>query len=340
MGNVGRQSLGALIAALSAFVLVLSGCAQLGASPESSAAASAADIASPPLASTSTASAPASGRTADSATAAAEQDGLKLTVSPSATSIAAGGPLRFTITVLNERQTPVVYSVSTCFVSLDLGLPMRLEPVGRSDWPGAEESFKAYALAHGSGQGDPVPGVLPVELLRGTGCVERESEASLDPAASLTATFDWAADYLAGLPVSGGQIGYRVSFAYDRQNGPPSYAPDYTGIRGSWFPIYKQLTVHGDVAVAPPDKLIITPGQAIDGALANARFATFVTTNADAGCTANVYLDGGEQKYLPPDSAWLIETFCDNPRRFIRISIDPWTAAVTGIDSCPDPCGR
>ena len=66
-------------------------------------------------------------------------------------------------------------------------------------------------------------------------------EASLEPGAHLSATFAWKAEYTAGLPVRPQSVPIRATVGFDRQNGPPSYPPDYTGIRGSWVPQYKEL---------------------------------------------------------------------------------------------------
>jgi hypothetical protein len=237
-----------------------------------------------------------------------------------------------------------MYSTNGCFADVHATASLPLEPVGRR-WEGTAGAFKTVALASGYGPGG-VPATEPLDIpLQPARCPPSDSyEARLNPGDERAATFVWHADYVGGVAVIPQAVAIRATVGYDRQNGPPSYPPDYTGIRGNWFPIFKQLQAETSVDVAGAGPKPISAGEAVDAALGDASFRNFVDEQADGSCEGvNLYLNDIRGSAIFPDGpAWMVEVFCETgvPRHFAIAAIDPLTAAVRMVSVCNSPCQR
>jgi hypothetical protein len=272
-----------------------------------------------------------------------QKDGIELAASVGATSLQPGGSTRIVVTITNHRESEVMYASEPCFAQVTVIASLPLDPEGKT-WDGAEAAFKRYALESGLAPGGG-PATDPMMIqLRPQGCVPGDSfEAPLAPGRTQSATFDWKAEYVAGVPVIPQTIDVKISAGYDRQNGPPSYPPDYTGVRGSWSPKYKEIAIDGRITVEGSASGVRTAGQAVDAALGNAQFRKYVEATSIDACHGNVNLylmDNPGGGFIPAGPAWNVESLCDVPRSFLIIAIDPITGDIKGTNACPAPCSR
>jgi len=340
-GHKRGSRVGWTLGLASALALVSCGPSLIG-SATSAPTADAADTpsTSPTLTVAPTTASASSGRTLDRV-----NDDVRLTVTTSSTRISPGDEVVFTVTLRNERTEPLMYSTGgVCFPSLTIEAPLPIEPAGRTDWTGAAARFKDFALTQGYGPGG-VPATNPVIIQPSRGnCPEADSfEAPLEPGAETRAAFKWHGAFAKDIPVLPGTVDFEVSAGYDRQNGPPSYPPDYTGVRGSWFPVFKHVTVRGEIDVDGPGNELVTAGEAVDAALSDKRFKAYLEAQPDGSCDlVNLYLADLQGKYLPKGPAWMVELFCEIgvPRHYAFVAVDPFTGDVRGIDICDKACVR
>jgi hypothetical protein len=280
--------------------------------------------------------------TATSGTLSTQRDGLELTASFGSAPGASAGATTITVTLRNLRSSDVMYASTDCFAQVSVVAALPLEPTGKT-WDGAAGAFKTYALESGLAAGG-VPATDPMTIyLAGTGCPSSDSyEAPLGPGESLQATFDWAAEYVPGVAIDSQSASFTITAGYDRQNGPPSYPPDYTGIRGSWFPVFKQITLAGQLQIPAPSRTVLTAGQAIDAALSSPDFRSFVESVPIGSCGGgvNLYLTNNSGGELSAGPAWNVEYICESPRQFRIVAVDPATGDVRGAIACDIPCNR
>ncbi len=273
-------------------------------------------------------------------------DDVSLTVSMDHESLRSGESVTFTATLRNGRSTALAYGVSGCgFGTATLSVPLPLLPKGKT-WEGQAAWFKEFALTKGYGPGG-VSATAPLDIAlagAGSACSNDGLEMSLGPGQKLSETFTWRAELVPGVGVLPGDLALHVSAGFDRQNDPPSYDPGYTGIRGNWFPIYKQVAVTGHVAIVGEAPKILTAGQAIDALLADSRFDGWLQRQSPQSCdTANLFLQNNANGGLvPAGPGWEIELFCEvgMPRHFAITLVDAVTGEVRLVDICDDPCSR
>ena len=272
-------------------------------------------------------------------------NGLVLSVTPSRTTIAPGDPVVFEVSLANNRSEPVNYAGGMCFTSLRIVAALPLVPPGRDDWTGRAAWFKDFALSNGYGPGG-VRATDPIEIMPiSDDCTESlDLDTVIHAGQRLSATFQWSGGYGSNLPVLPGEVTYRASIGYDRLNGPPTYPPGYTGVRGSWTAIYNQLGIEGRITVEGPQPSIVSAGQAIDAALADPRFASFLDAQEPDTCDLVnlIFWDTSPEGPLPPGSSWDVELFCETgvPRNFVIVHVDALTAEVKEVDVCDVPCDR
>lgn len=269
-------------------------------------------------------------------------NGLVLAVTPSETTIAPGDRVTFDVALQNNRNRPVQYAAGMCFASLTVQAALPLEPAGR-EWTGKAAWFKDHALRNGFGPGG-VPATDPIEVqLISDDCPEAlDLDTALHPGQRVAATFHWNGSIATDLPALPGPVRYRVSIGYDRLNGPPTYPPGYTGVRGSWVALYNQLGIEGTIEVRGDAPSIVSAGQAIDAVLADGRFAGFLEAQPDGTCElVNLFIEnhGGSGSARP---SWEIDLFCETgvPRHFAIAYVDALTADVRRVDICAVPCER
>jgi len=128
-------------------------------------------------------------------------------------------------------------------------------------------------------------------------------------------------DYARGFFVPPGLVSFSINVDYDRQNNPPTLAPDFTGIPSTTFLVYKHLTVNGQVQVAAPEPVAVGPGQAVDAAISDQRFWGFASTQPTASCGSNLFPTEANGVVLPAGPIW---------ERGLRLQLAPAIRACSG----------
>jgi hypothetical protein len=275
-----------------------------------------------------------------------EVDGYSLSVTVDHPTLAPGETATFMATFHNGTRSPIDYDVPWCGgaagVQVQIALPT--EPSGRT-WPGIAGQFKQYVLKEGYGPGG-VPALKPLASnVYAKPCEEGQLEAMLGPGESVTSSLPWKAEIVAGVPALAGPVPFTVLVGYDRQNGPPSYPPDYKGPRGSWFPIYKQLIVKGVLEVEGTARTLAGPGEVIDSILADAKFTKWLAEDPPSTWSnANLFLTSPPkaQGILPAGPSWELDLFKEVgvPRHWAIAFIDPFDASIRSVTYCNVPCDR
>lgn len=270
-------------------------------------------------------------------------DGLvTLDVDLASTDVVGGEAIAVTGVLTNRRSTAVTYANQACGapIAVTLSASVPVAPAGRT-WAGVSDAFKARALASALAPGGlPATDPIPLPLLPIPCTDAADFELTLAPGASVSTTISGASEYATGIPLQGGDATLRIEAGYDRLNGPPSYPPDYTGIRGSWVPAYRPLRLDQPLTIRPPERRVLSIGEAIDAALADTRFARWLNAEPVEACeTINLYLANQPAGAGP---AWQLEVFCTTgvPRQFRILSIDPFTGVVRAVNACDDPYDR
>lgn len=260
--------------------------------------------------------------------------------------MASGEIVTFTGTFHNGTAEPMDYPVPWCggAASAYVSVALPQEPNGRA-WTGIAQTFKKYVLTQAYGSGG-VPALEPVRVdVRAKPCKDGQFEAMIGPGESITTSMSWKAEIVAGVEALGGTIPYTVSAGYDRQNGPPSYPPDYQGPRGSWSPMYKQLAVTGTIEVAGAGPALAGPGEVVDAVLRDRKFARWLRAEpTTTWSNANLFLTSQPASVgiMPAGPAWELDLFREVgvPRHWAIAFIDPFKSELISVTYCDVPCDR
>jgi hypothetical protein len=259
--------------------------------------------------------------------------------------VGPGEAVTFTATFHNGTTAATEYQVPWCggaaAVVMSVGLP--LEPEGKS-WTGIAGVFKDYALEEGFGAGG-VPAMAPVNVqLPANPCNDGQFEAILEPGDSVVSSMSWPAEIVAGVPALADRVPFTVSVDYDREDDQPTPSANTTGPRGMVIRRYKQLVVNGSVEVVGNGPHVVTPGEAIDALLGNAKFASWLTAQPrETWSVANLFLisSAKAEGIVPAGPSWDIELFPDTNARHWAIGfVDPFDASVRSVTYCNVPCDR
>lgn len=275
-----------------------------------------------------------------------EADGLVLTVTADPAVVAPGETITFTASVRNDRSQPVDYYVPWCGGAASLWLSVEVpRPVGGQAWTGIEAAFKDYVLGEAMGPGI-VPAFDPLRVDVGPSpCRGGQVEALMAPGETLTSSMTWKAEIVEGVPAMSGRVPFRVTVSYERQNDPPSRAPDATGLVMSWIPQYKELTMDGSVTVVGKGRPLADPGEVVDAILADDGFARWLADKPRSTWTnTNLFLTSqrSAEGIAPAGPSWELDLFRENgiPRNWAIAFIDPFDPTVRSITYCNIPCDR
>jgi hypothetical protein len=217
-------------------------------------------------------------------------------------------------------------------------------PEGRT-WSGIRQTFKDYVLKEGNGPGG-VPVLAPLLInVSPRSCADGTLSSELGPGKSITITMSWKAEIETGVDALPGPVPFTMSVAYDLQNGPPSYPPDYKGPRGSWLPHFKQLAVKGAFEVVGQGRALAGPGEVIDAVIADKKFSKWLVQRpASTWSNANLFLYSmpSASGILPKGAFWELDLFREMgvPRHWAIAFIDPFDASLISIHYCNIPCDR
>jgi hypothetical protein len=272
-------------------------------------------------------------------------DGFTLTVTVDRTTVEPGGDVTFNATFQNGTAEPTEYLVPWCggAASITMSVALPLEPEGKT-WDGIAQVFKNYALNEGFGPGG-VPAQAPVTVeLRANPCVEGQIEATLGQGQSVTGTMVWPVEIVAGVPALAGNVPFKVSVGYDRQDAATSSSA-VAGTRALINRSYKQLSVEGSVEVVGIGPRIVTAGEAVDALLEDQGFAAWLVAQPrPTWSNANLFLSSWPKAegIVPAGPSWDIELFPDlnAPRHWAIAFVDPFNASVRSVTYCNVPCDR
>ena len=326
------------VSALSLMCLLLAACT----------VAPAEDVSSSPTLEIQPRSATASPLPSPSATPSfvAEADGYTLTVTADRLILAPGETAELTATFHNGTGLPIDVAGPLCAggVTASVSVDLPQGPNGRS-WSGIRQTFKDYVLKRSYGPGG-VPALDPLQInISPPSCDNSIMSSELAPGKSITVTIPWRAEIVRGVEALPGSVPFTISVGYDQQNGPPSYPPDYSGIRGSWSPMFKQLAVNGQFELIGEGQALAGPGEIINSVIADKKFASWLEQRpSSTWSNANLFLYSmpAAQGILPKGAFWDIDLFREVgvPRNWAIAAINPFDASLISIHYCNVPCDR
>ncbi len=272
-------------------------------------------------------------------------DGLTLTVQLEGAEVAPGKTLEARIRVRNDGALPF-QATEGCAVTASwiVKVPVPVDPPGRS-WSGTQGALKAYALANGMQPGI-VDWRLPYETrARGIGCLRGPD--ALRPGQTSETTLTWTAELLPGIPAAPGRIDFTVSANYkDPTVVPTPFPTPRPGEIGSTrTDLYKGIVVQGSLHVVGPTEPLLSGGQALDGLLADPRFATSLgAMPATTWGEVNLSLQHADQPIglTPKGTSWSIQLFREVhvKRNWAIAFVDAHSGAVSGLTICDIPCNK
>ena len=276
----------------------------------------------------------------------ADADGYSLTVTADRLTLAPGETVQFKATFHNGTAHPIDIAGPACGGgtngSVSVALPV--QPTGKT-WTGIRQTFKDYVLGQGYGPGG-VPALDPLRVdLSYPECGEWTISSELGPGESVTRSMSWKANIVVGVDALPGPVPFTISAGYDQQNGPPSYPPDYQGIRGSWSPMFKSLEVKGELEIVGEGRALKGPGEAIDALLSNKKFSNWLGKRPSrTWSNANLFLVSWPRRegIMPKGPAWEIDLFREMgvPRHWAIAFVDPFDASLISVTYCNIPCDR
>jgi hypothetical protein len=289
---------------------------------------------------TSTASSPSSSQPGQFL---AEADGYTLTVTVDRLELAPGETVTFNATFHNGTDRPIDVAGPRCSAGMTGSVTVDLPSMpGGKTWSGIRHTFKEYVLTQAYGPG-AVPAFEPLRIdTAGWACGDYTISSQLAPGDLLARSISWKAQIVDGVGALPGRVPFEISAGYDQQNGPPSYPPDYTGVRGSWSPMFKMLTVKGELGIVGQGRALKDPGEIIDTVLADKEYAVWLAKQpASSWSNANMFLVSSRtgEGILPKGPAWDIELFRE-PRNWAIAFIDPFDARLISVHYCNMPCDR
>ena len=264
--------------------------------------------------------------------------GLSLVAAFDRHDVEAGGSVVIDLTVVNGRSEPASIEEPCLGNTMTVELRVPAEPAGR-EWDGIAGEFKRYALDHG--QGTPMESSTrgPQQTFaRDEPCHGEpayEADENVSAAASIPAggtyatTLTWSAELVAGVPAEPGEYPFSIRVLYDQQ------------AVGNGMIKAETLEVEGLIVVAEGKEGAISPAEALDVALGDATFTTWLGMQPASGWeNANLFLQPGginTAPAIPEVPYWDVELF-RTPRNWAIVLIDALDGTILRADFCNDPC--
>ena len=221
-------------------------------------------------------------------------------------------------------------------MTVDVVVPV--EPIGR-DWDGIAAAFKTYALRESAGS--PMESSIRKSLhttARATPChaLDRGGGDGFLPTTIIHAgtTYEtvltWPAEIIRGIPAIPGPAPFSIKVRYDQAQA------------GGGLIHAATLEARGVLTVLDGAPSAISAGNALDAALADLLFATWLTKQPKAAwVNANLFLQPAAvgNAVLPSVPYWDVELF-RAPRNWAILFIDAMSGEVLGRIFCDIPCDR
>lgn len=265
-----------------------------------------------------------------------EADGLWLTATLDRLVVEPGGDVTVALSLRNTRAQGVAFAEPCDTDAMIVEVPVPLEPTGL-EWDGIAGIFKSYALEQSAGT--PIESSIRRPLRTVADALPCHAPAGGDPgqivdmiAAGDTyeTTLRWSAELVPGLEAGPGEMPFSIQVLHDIEAG------------GGGLLKAETLAVDGTITVLPGGPAAITPGQAIDAALADPAFTAWLSKQPrESWANANLYLQPGARgvDVLPAVPYWAVELFRE-PRNWAIVYVDARNASLLRSMYCDQPCDR
>jgi hypothetical protein len=282
---------------------------------------------------------PASDPPASPATTIVTGGGLKLVAAFDRLAVAAGASVTVGLSIENTRSTDVVFEEPCESDTMTVDVLVPVEPIGR-DWDGIAAAFKGYALQQSSGS--PIESSIRTRLhttARATPCHAANRGGGgggflpttiIQAGTTYETVLTWPAEIVRGIPAIPGPAPFSIKVRYDQAQA------------GGGLIHAATLEASGVLTVLDGAPNAISAGMALDAALADPPFATWLTKQPKAAwVNANLFLQPAAvgNAVLPAVPYWDVELFRE-PRNWAILFIDTMSGEVRGRMFCDIPCDR
>ena len=269
-------------------------------------------------------------------TFADEADRLRLTAQFDRLEVEGGGSVLVRLNLQNGRSEPVTFEEPCGPPTMAVAVTIPSEPVGK-EWDGIAREFKTYALEQS--QGTPMESSIrnpPPTFAKPQPCHAATTDeaglttSSLSAGATYETVLTWSAELVKGIAATPGQVPFTIQV---RHNLEPA---------GNGLITYDMLEVKGTIAIVEGGASAISPGEALDAALGDEQFATWLRKQPRRSWeNVNLFLQPGAigVNVLPEVPYWDVELY-RTPRNWAIVHVDAASGTVLRTDFCEDPCDR
>ena len=264
-----------------------------------------------------------------------EAEGLRLVAEFDRMEVEAGGAVSVALRIENTRPTDVVFNEPCNAGVMTVELRAPVEPIGR-EWDGIAAAFKTYALD--ASTGTPIESSIrePLRTEAKAGpCHAPASDVGTDGSLKLIeagsiyeTTLTWTAEIVPDVPAVPGPAPFAITVAFDHRD------------TGTGLFTVETLEATGTITVLEGAPGAISAGQALDAALGDPEFATWLEGRPrDDWVNANLFLAGRAfgVDVLPEVPYWDVELYRE-PRSWAVLYIDAMSGTVLRRTFCNVPC--
>jgi hypothetical protein len=265
--------------------------------------------------------------------------GLKLVAAFDRLAVAAGASVTVGLSIVNTRSTDVVFEEPCESDAMTVDVLVPVEPIGR-DWDGIAASFKGYALQQSAGS--PMESSIRTRLHTSASAMACHAldgggggggilpTTIIQAGTTYETVLTWPAEILRGIPAIPGPAPFSIKVRYDQTQA------------GGGLIHAATLEANGVLRVLDGAPSAISAGNALDTALADPAFATWLTKQPKAAwVNANLFLQPAAigVAVLPVVPYWDVELYRE-PRNWAILYIDAVSGEVLGRMFCDIPCDR
>lgn len=276
----------------------------------------------------------------------ATEEGLSLTVSLSGTAVDAGAPIEAQIEVRNEGADRML-AIDDCGAPAIMFALLKLPTDQGKTWTGIAAELKEFAQSDQANDGGlPTTAARPALAVPTTCETSEESELLLQAGGGLNAVLLWRAEVIDGVPAVAQLSEFEVGVRYrDPESIPPSPKAEL-GAAAERFGQYERLAIQGSLQIEDQQLSVASPGQALDAALQDDRFAGWLEAQPSKSWTAvNFFLvnHGAAQGIVPAGPNWELDVFrkAGDDQASVVAFIDPLVPSLRALSTCDlPPCVR
>jgi hypothetical protein len=274
-----------------------------------------------------------------SATTIAADSGLRLVATFDRLEVVAGGTVDVALSIENTRSTDVVFEEPCGPNGMTVVVQVPVEPIGR-EWNGIAGAFKAYALRESTGS--PIESSIrtglrtaasakPCHAQNGAGGDGGGIPSTIIPSGTTyETTLTWTAEIVPGVPAIPGPAPFSIKIPHDHR------------LAGAGLMRADTLEATGTITITDGAPGAVSAGQALDAALADAKFGKWLAKQArKSWVNANLFIQPAAVRVavLPDVPYWDVELFRE-PRSWAMVYVDARTGQVLQRSFCDIPCDR